>query len=241
MTWGGEYFDFMGSACDVVLAKSQSFGNSLGLAVHTRLKARYEYSFIESAAVQIGDAVVEVSGYGAYVIDGVSNAELPMKLADRYLITKEEKNQHDITFTIHVNDHERILVKAFKDLVSVRFDGAENEDFADVVGLMGDFKTGQRFSRDRTQIMLDDNAFGQEWQVQPGVDPELFLTKPEREGQGCMIPSIVEEGRRHLGESISVEAATKACKDRGTKGAVSACIYDVIAFGDLEAAAAGAY
>jgi len=39
-----------------------------------------------------------------------------------------------------------------------------------------------------------------------------------------------------------VEAATKACSDHfSTKGAVQACVYDVIATGDLEAAMAGAY
>jgi len=231
----------MGSACDVVLAKSPSFGNGLGLAVHARLKSRFDYSYIEAAAVQIGEDILEVSAYGAYFVDSVSNAGLPMKLGDQYLITKQEANQHDITYTIHINDHDRILVKAFKDLVSVRFDGADEDEFKDVVGLMGDYKTGIHYSRDRAQVINDSDAFGQEWQVQAGVDPELFLTKSESQGKGCMLPvKGAKDGRRRLGETISVEAATKACEHLGTKGAVSACIYDVIATGDLDTAA-GAY
>ena len=60
----------------------------------------------------------------------------------------------------------------------------------------------------------------------------------------CMTNQSLKEKRRLLGETISVEDATKAGEAEGfgnTKGALEACVYDVIATGDLEAAKAGAF
>ena len=51
-TWSGEYFDYQG-ACDLVLADSPLFGDGLGFAAHVRTKARFDYSFIEYAAIKV--------------------------------------------------------------------------------------------------------------------------------------------------------------------------------------------
>lgn len=243
LTWGNQYFDFMGE-CDLVLAESKKFGNGLGMTAHVRLKSRFDYSYIESAAVKIGDDVLEVGAYGSYMVNGISNADLnAFKMGHRFTVTKDTKNDHDHTFDIQVNNIDHILVKAFKDLVSVRFTGAEEKEFKDVVGVMGDYYHGKRLDRDGQNIIVDYNEFAQEWQVIPGVDPELFQTGPSVvfPAQHCILPTPVKQGSRRLGESISVEAATQACNHFGSKEAVDACIYDVIATGDLEAAQAGAF
>jgi len=246
LSWTGEYFDFMG-ACDVVLAQSTNFGHGLGFAAHVRLAARYEYSYIESAAVQIGDDILEVSAYGHYMLNGVHGADLPYLMGDMYSVhrTVNPKNTKDISFDITLDGRQAVSVRAFKDLVSVRFHTVAEESFGDVVGIMGDFQQGRHLARDGKTLMNDDNdAFGQEWQVRPGQDPELFMAKSpiQYPASKCVIPSHVMDERRHLGESISVEDATAACeKNFFTKGAIEACIYDVIATGDLEAANAGAF
>ena len=232
----------MGADCDLVLAEAKSFGNGLGMTAHVRLRSRFDYSYIESAAVQIGEDVLEVGAFGSYMLNGISNAELPFEMANKYTITKTVKNDHDVTFDIQVNKHDRVLVKAFKDLVSVRFVGAEEAEFKDVVGVMGSFHDGKRLARDGHSIIQDDNEFGQEWQVSAS-DHELFQTKSSvaYPAQKCVLPATVKDGRRRLGESISVEVATEACsKQFGTKGAVDACVYDVIATGELDSAQAGA-
>ena len=58
--------------CDLVLLVA----STLDLRVHVRTRIRFEYSFIESAAVQIGDDVLEVSSFGSYAVNGVESAYL---------------------------------------------------------------------------------------------------------------------------------------------------------------------
>jgi len=225
--------------CDIVLVQSKEFGLGLGMAVHVRAKARFEYTYIQSAAVMIGDDILEVSSYGDYLLNG--DVDLPIKIgAEKYSLTKVAKNENAVAFNIEVSENDHIQVKAFKDLVSVRFVGAEEKQFYDVVGIMGNFQNGTRLSRDGLSVIEDDNAFGQEWMVRPGQDPELFHFSPTNTHQ-CLMPSAAKDARRRLGESISVEAATKACEKLGVRGAVDACVYDVIATGDLSVAQAGAF
>jgi len=235
-------------ACDVVAAQSNAFGHGLGFAAQVRLKSRYEYSYIESAAIQIGDDVLEVSAYGAYFVNGVSDAKLPAKMGEgkyQYTLTKTHTNKHEVSFDIKIRDGRTIAsIKAFKDLVSLRFYETSEMDFGDVQGIMGDFHNGTHLARDGHTIIENLDDFGQEWQVRPGQDPDLFMHKSpiQYPASKCVIRNPVLDERRRLGESISVEAATKACSDHfSTKGAVQACVYDVIATGDLEAAMAGAY
>jgi len=225
--------------CDIVLVQSKEFGLGLGMAVHVRAKARFEYTYIQSAAVMIGDDILEVSSYGDYLLNG--DVDLPIKIgAEKYSLTKVAKNENAVAFNIEVSENDHIQVKAFKDLVSVRFVGAEEKQFCDVVGIMGNFQNGTRLSRDGLSVVEDDNAFGQDWMVRPGQDPELFHFSPTNTHQ-CLMPSAAKDARRRLGESISVEAATKACEKLGVRGAVDACVYDVIATGDLSVAQAGAF
>jgi len=234
--------------CDLVLAESKFFADGLGLTCHARTKARYDYSYIESAALQIvGNDVLEVSSFGDYMFNGISNVEFPLKMADKYTITKVSKNDYDISFKIKDGTKAEIAtLKSFKDLVSVSFGDGFRPDQENVQGILGD-RTGARYSCDYSHIIENVDEFGQEWQVRPGTDPELFQTKPAIQyPTKCMLktPGIVGDTHRHLGESISVEDATKACKQAGfcLKGAMEACIiYDVIAIGDLEAAQFGAF
>lgn len=172
--------------------------------------------------------------------NGVHMGEIGL-MGGQYNVTTTVTNR-DSTFVIHIMDSDRITVKAHKDLVSVGFADADERHFKDSVGMMGDYKTGARLSRSGDIIIQDDNVFAQEWQVRPGVDPDIFHSKSDIQwpAQECTVPAPVQKGRR-LGESISVEAATKACAQFTQKNALDACIYDVIATGDLEAAQSGAF
>jgi len=225
--------------CDIVLAQSKDFGNGLGFAVHVRTKARYEYSYIQSAAIKIGEDTLEVTAFGDYLLGGVVSADLPSQMADAYTVTRTTRN-HEVTFDIEVSTDDHIYIKTYKDLVSVRFSGSEESEFGDVIGIMGDYHNGTHFSRDGLRIIEDNNEFGQEWQVRPSLDGQLFQRKSIVTEGACIIPDPVKEERRRLGESISVEAAERACEHFHTKGAFNACVYDVIAMGDLGAAQAGA-
>lgn len=238
----------MGAGCDVVLAQSTSFDRGLGFDAHARLKARYDYSYIEAAAVQIGDDIIEVGAWGTYIVNGIMDATLPVQIGNgNYVVTKAAVNDREFSLNIdRIQNGEAketvVSLKAFKDLVSVRFMQTTKRNFGDVRGIMGDFNQGKHFARDGYTVIEDANEFGQEWRVLPGEDPELFATPTKDPYAKCTIgKSINLRDARRLGENtISVEAATKACKHYSAPGAVQACIYDVIAMGDLEAAKAGA-
>ncbi|CAB9518248.1 expressed unknown protein [Seminavis robusta] len=236
-TWVGEWFDFHGE-CDLVFIDSPKFGHGTGLAIHIRTKARYQYSFIESAAVQIGDSVLEVGEYGNYMLDGVSNAELE-KMDDKYPVTHKKVNSKQHIFTVELGEGKQIIIQSFKDLVSVKTVGASPEEYRGSQGLLGEFGTGKWMSRNGT-VMADADAFGNEWQVLE-TEPKLFQTNrfPQHPVK-CSMPGPEREGRRRLGEStISMEAAEKVCEHWGDLK--DQCVYDVMAAEDLELAEAGAF
>jgi len=60
-THGGEMYDFHGG-CDLVLLDNPDFMDGLGMKVHVRTKIETWWSFVESAAIQIADQVIEVVG-----------------------------------------------------------------------------------------------------------------------------------------------------------------------------------
>jgi len=243
MTWTGDYYDFHG-ACDLVLATSAQWK----MAAHIRTKRRYDsYSYIESAALQLGEDVLEVGAYGSYMLNGVSNADLSdVQLANQYSVTRVAKNDRDISFVIAISEDEHIVLKAYKDLVSIQFQNMNASDLEDVVGMMGSIQTGTKYARDGAIILEDDTDFGMEWQVRPGTDPELFQTKPSVQyPTPCLLPDPVatKDHRRRLVETtITQEDATVACqKYFSTRAAMEACIYDILATHDLQAANAGVF
>ncbi|CAB9499180.1 expressed unknown protein [Seminavis robusta] len=237
-SWAGKWFDFHGE-CDLVFVDSPKFGHGTGLAIHIRTKARYQYSYIESAAVQIGDSVLEVGEYGSYMLDGISNADLDSEKLDSYTVTHKKINSKQDVFTIELGEGKQIVIQSFKDLVSVKTVGASFEEYRGSQGLLGEFGTGKLLSRNGT-IMTDPDAFGNEWQVLE-TEPKLFQTArfPQHPVQ-CSMPGPERDGRRRLGEStISMEAAEEACEHWGDLK--DQCVYDVMAAEDLELAEAGAF
>lgn len=216
------------------------FGNGLGLTVDIRTTGRYQYSYIESAAIKIGDDILEVSSYGSYIFGGVSAASMPATFADQYPVAYERTSEKEHKFVITIGETESIIVSSFKDMVSVRLANATEATFAQSVGLMGNYYNGALLGRDGTTVFHDHDAFGQEWQVRE-TDPKLFQTSRfPQHPESCVPPGLKQEDkRRRLGESIVEEAAQAACAHWGDNKHL--CMYDVMATGDLELAQAGAY
>jgi len=235
--WSGEFFDYH-AECDLVFLQVPEFGKGLGLDVHIRTKARFEYSYIESAAIKIGDDVLEVSAFGEYRFNGVLGADMPAMMANIYSVTYNQVNKKKHDFNIHLGGNENIVVTAFKDLVSVKMGNSTSSRFGGSAGLMGDFEKGKMLARDGKTIIEDPNEFGQEWQVLE-TEARLFDTlRAPQHPQVCTPPGAKKEGRR-LSETITEEDAAKACETWGEHKDL--CVYDVIAMGDLELAEAGAY
>ena len=204
-----------------------------------RTKARYEYSFIESAAVKIGSDIFEVSSFGEYSLNGVTSAKLPDDMAGLYPIIYEQVNKKKSKFTIHLDGDEKIAISVFKDWVNVKVENATAHSFGFSAGLMGNYYTGEMLGRDG-RVIEDPNDFGLEWQVQPS-DPQLFrATRAPQFPQKCILPDKKAKEARRLGEGITEEEAAKACGHL-TGPAFDACVYDVTATNDLDMADAGAF
>ena len=220
-----------------------SFASNAGLAVYVRTTTRYDYSYIETAAVKIGDDILEVSSYGQYLINGISNAEMPAMISG-YPVVYDRKSDNQHIFTIDLGEDRNVVIKVYKDLVYVNFDllHGNDDEFTDTVGLMGSWKNGTRFARDGVSILSDPIEFGQEWQVRD-TDAKLFMVdRAPQYPAKCQMPNPVERtSRRRLGEGISTEAAAAACAHIKDEQSHDMCVFDVIATNDLSVARGGAY
>ena len=231
-TWSGEWFDYHGS-CDLIFLSSKEFADATGMDLHIRTTKRYSYSYIESAALKIGDDILEVSSFGSYMLNGVSGATMPALLAG-YPVTYTQVNEKKHEFVVDLGEA-TVEIGSFKDLVSVKLGG----DPAKVglhtsIGMLGEYKTGALLGRNGT-LISDPNEFGQEWQVRD-TESKLFQTNrspqfPEK----CVMPTDTSTSRR-LGSSIAAEAAEKVCEHWGDLK--DQCVFDVMAANDVELAGA---
>ena len=144
------------------MLSNPDFNEGMGMDIHVRTKPRYEYSYIEAAAIRIGNDVLEVGSWGDYFFNGVNGGDLPAVMGGKYSVKHVpiNKKNHEFIITITEAVEETILVKSYKDLVSVTFKNATFTNFANSQGLMGNYVTGDRLSRNGI-LLNDDTHFGQ--------------------------------------------------------------------------------
>lgn len=231
-------YDYMG-ACDLTFVDAPKFAENMPMKINIRTKTRYDYSFIESAVLNIGEETFEVASWAQYFLNGVEGALLPNTIAGFEIKhTKASEKVHE--FEVLVGEDEKIVFKTFKDWVSVTLIHPNVHRYTGSAGLMGHTGNGRLYGRDGQTLFTDYNAFAEEWQVHED-EPMLFQTaRMPQHPQKCVMPDATKTGRR-LGESIAYETAAKACAGAGwSKGTIEMCIHDVMASGDLEIAEAGA-
>ena len=202
--------------CDLVMLDVPDFGNGTGLTVHSRTKDRYDYSYIETAAIKIGENVFQLSSFGDYILDGVSQAELPSTIGG-YTIRKTVQTEKESKFEIQISEQKSIELSSFKDMVNVRTPVLNPVEFRTSKGLFGKFPTGELVGRDGFTVFTDHNEFGQEWQVLDS-EPKLFQDKsrfPQHPHHKCVLPDPAKDSRRRLGETVAREAADSACSHWG--------------------------
>ena len=224
-------------ACDLVLLIAPSFQGKT-LRIHVRTTIRYFYSYIEAAALKIGNDTLEVTSFGEYAFNGISNANLTEASLAGYTVHHRVPNPKQHFFDIVVDGRENITLSTFKDLVSVKIDSGDRLSFGNSFGIMGTFD-GTLLARDLESVMEPGDAFGQEWQVRP-YDEQLFrVVREPQYPEACRMPTATEHKDRQnrLGQSVSKGAAEKACSH--LEGAAKeGCIYDVLMVGDKDIALA---
>jgi len=238
-TWDGELFDFHG-VCDLVLVSNPGFDNGVGLDIHIRTKKTREWSYVDSAAVRIGDNILEVRGgkKSALWINGIQgNGKTDELTISDYSIKHQHINENSEKFVIDLGDDECIIFKTWNSFVSIKIENPKQNNFVGSVGLMGSFPTGLKIGRENS-IIDDINTFGQEWQVL-STEKNLFhdIEGPQHP-QHCEIPSSAEMRRRLAASLMTVEEAEKACIGADSEDK-ELCIFDVMATNDLSSA--GAY
>lgn len=225
--------------CDLVLVKSENFANGLGLDLHLRTTIKDFYSFVETAALRIGVAVLVFSG-GKFYIDGKegSDDDLPTSLSGFTIHPPYAYGTAKI-YRVDLNWGDKILFRSYKHFLTVDVSGTY-EDFGNSVGLLGNYATGEMLARDGETIISDPDVFGKEWQVQ-GDEPMLFLEPrdPQRPFAGCKMPTVAQP-ERNLRDAKSAElikAAEDACAGKHLAD-IEFCIYDVVATKDVGMAGA---
>lgn len=237
-----ETYDFHGG-CDLVLVSDPDFKDGLGLFIHVRTKITRWWSSIESAAIKIGDDVLEIKAgiknrqywfNGGEAQSFKTSMNFPFTVggfSGRY----RYRNDRMIQYKLFLDRGQNITIRSVKDMLRVELEQADADDFGTSFGLMGSFGDGELVGRDGT-IFNDLDAFGNEWQV-TADDPQLFHKRegpqfPER----CAMPSTSETSRR-LVSVISHDEAEAACVGADvSQDQMVNCIYDIQAMDDVDAA-----
>lgn len=239
--------NYVQGECDIVLVDAPTFDDDKSLALHVRTTLRYFYSYIDTAALRIGEDILEVTSFGQYALNDVDHADLQEGTIGGYPIYHSQPNEKTHSFDIVVGPTENITLSTFKDIVSVTFKGGTKKHYRESVGLVGSF-SGETLARDGTPMEIESsqeaaNAYGQEWQVKEDA-PMLFrAARAPQAPQQCLLPSAtgVDARRRRLGEGVARTKAERACTHVVDGKRKEACISDVIAVDDVDIAQFGTY
>lgn len=224
------------------MVHSDNFHNGVGLDLHARTTIETYFSYIETAALRVGEHVLNFHKNHFY-LNGVqlTPSDLPMTFGGdfKYTITspavEADKNGRFYQYyMVDLHDKSTILFRFYKQYLTINMSG-NRADFGDSVGLLGQFETGAMLDRDGNEVDSFDHL-GFEWQVNP-TDPKLFVEDRDRAPQlpfeMCRLPTAARTERRALrGDKKLVELAEKACAHvRGND--FQLCVDDVVMTRDV--------
>lgn len=231
----------------MVLVQSTHVNGDKPLDLHIRTVIQEWWSQIESAALRVGDVILQVDANKMY-LNGqeVTDADLPLK-TEEFTISGPHDGAalaeavHGLemnvlrTYGVHLNDESSVVFKILDNFINVNVVG-HYTDFEHATGLMGDFKLGKPYNR-KGERLYDLEEFAFEWQVDPRVDPSLFMEVkgPQLPHEHCRMPTVAKTTRqlRNPADLQLHEDAQKACAG---KDEYDACMSDIMATGNLNMA-----
>ena len=236
-TWKNEHFEFHGQ-CDIVMISDKDFANGLGIDIHIRTKIVRFWSYIEKAAIRIGNDILEIEGLPDFSASYWINYEHMGELTDLAGFPVS-LNENTDRYTIDLGSlypGEKIQIKTFKEFVGVKIIGASDSSFGKSIGITGDFRTGNTYARDGSTVLNDFTELGNEWQVLPSDGHFFHAASRPQFPEKCMVPENPRgEYKRRLGEStVSEEQAEAACAGLEDEFSRKGCVYDILATQDLD-------
>lgn len=220
------------------MVSDKGFANGLGIDIHIRTKIVRFWSYIEKAVIRIGNDILEIEGLPDFAASYWINYEHMGELTDLagFPVTLNENTDR---YTIDLGSlypGEMIQIKTFKEFVGVKVLGASEKSFGNSTGIIGDFRTGNTYARDRITVLNDFTELGNEWQVLPSDGHFFRETSRPQFPEKCLLPENPQGKRkRRLDESsISEEDAEAACAGLEDEFSRKGCVYDILATQDLE-------
>ena len=226
------------------------------MEVHIRTKIEDFWSAVESAAVKIGEDILEIRanpGSNEWLwingelisADAEEDKWFHAKLSGFLVRFKASRDTREANIYLE-GAKEYLLLKTFKSFVRVDVNWKGSGNYYGSTGLLGSHaNNGARLGREG-QPIEDVNAFGQEWQVRED-DPQMFhsyegaVVAPNK----CVLPPSWEDPAkvqlrtRRLAESgMTSEDAEAACDHLVDAEEKKACVFDVLATQDLAMAGA---
>ena len=238
--WDHSHESFHGE-CDLVMVHSEQFHAGTGLDLHVRTKIEDYFSYIETAALRVGDTVLQFHKDYFY-LDGTkyTHADLPVTFGGAFKYTIEEaelamnkNSKFHFNYKVDLHQESSIIFKFYKKYLTIGVSGAD-KDFMDSQGLLGEYSTGNMVSRDG-QVMENFVEYGFEWQVNP-EDPKLFLEtrSPQLPFEQCRMPTASRPARRKLrGTDEALFAAARNACAHVSGSDFDLCTDDVLTTGDL--------
>jgi len=229
----------------MVLVRDPLFADGIGLEVHIRTKVVRFWSYIKTASILIGNDILEIEGspdpddhetHYWFNFEYQGNADT----IGGFPLSISRSGFQKRFFEIDLGSKfpgQKIVLSTFREFVAVDFKANTEESFGNVVGMLGDYTSGDTVARDGVSVINDFTELGNEWQVLP-ADPKLFheMEEPQFPNR-CVVPEDPRgERRRRLEESsISVEAAETACsKVLSDSLDIKDCVYDILATQDMD-------
>lgn len=212
-----------------------------GLDLHIRTTIHEWYSYIEAAALRLGEFVLQVEQDGLTINKEKYSygdlRDLPIRIGDDdgyfYEISLLELDEKQTKIRVQLQDHSEIFFTFFKHFLHILVSG-NTVHFADSVGLLGEYGTGAMRSR-AGNVVGNMEEFAFDWQVNPEKDLQLFpvLREPQLPKEKCRMPTVDAPARRYLRSDIGLyNKAVEACSHKSGAG-FELCVEDVVATGEV--------
>jgi hypothetical protein len=239
-TFDGTQYSFHGQ-CDLVMARSPFFGNGTGIDIHARTTIVDNWSLISSAAMRIGEDILEINNDDTVYLNGVKDVQLPLILKGEYKVSKtleyftsnEEayaKAEEMAVYTIELEKGE-VKVSNYRQMLHVDV----NAYLPGTEGMLGLQNAVGMIGRDRITTLADANEMGSQWQVRDN-EPMLFhdIRSPQYP-ETCTMPSVAQ--RRLRRSATEVRRAEDTCANV-MESRRHFCVEDVLRSGDVSVARA---